>query len=263
MNQLRLSDPPTDSDVLAAVYNELKKGDESMTLKSWFEQKSGKWGEDESTKLTLKALVDRGVLSADGLMGDAFNNAKFKVKDQKVEDDFRNRLMNVVNGEAEADGRSVALLALCRTADRRDPNTNLLMTQLFGKDAGSMTPKVDALVEKCVKFQGIGAEEVNKMIEVCPGELQQFLLSKEFKDDAAAQFQELSGGKGHISPEDLSKKIDKDVKKLIKDKLGVIEDNQDFEEVLSMFDKDSDDKMDEDNFTGFLMWCHALNALET
>jgi len=249
---------PTDSEVLKATFDELSSQPDN-TLKQWFEQKSGKWGQDETTKKALKALVDRGVFEAGGLVGDAFHNAKFTLKDKSIEQALVKRLRAVTNGEVEADGRSLALLALCRTADQRDPATNTLMAQIFGDDAATMTDKVDTLVESMVSFNGIGAEEINKMIDILPGPVQQEISSTAFKTDAAAQFQELTGGKGKITPKQLAGKIDTMINDLVREKLGIKPTGM--EAVIAMFDRDQDGMMEIDGFVSFLMFCHALQCL--
>eukprot|EP00416_Gambierdiscus_australes_P016609 CAMPEP_0171078002 /NCGR_PEP_ID=MMETSP0766_2-20121228/14381_1 /TAXON_ID=439317 /ORGANISM="Gambierdiscus australes, Strain CAWD 149" /LENGTH=441 /DNA_ID=CAMNT_0011535097 /DNA_START=41 /DNA_END=1366 /DNA_ORIENTATION=+ len=250
---------PADSQVLAAAYEELAS-ESGQSLKSWFERKSGKWGEDQSTKLTLQALVDRGVLEP-GRYGDAYTNATFKVKERAVVDALQARLQAVTKGDSPADGRSLALLALCRTADRRDPATNNLMRSVFApEDVAAMTARVDVLVKSSVSFRGIGAEELNKMIDALPGEKQQLFESREFEEDVHAQFSALdTKGEGRIHPVSLAKVVDTQISGLVREKLGISEEGM--QTVISLFDSDQDGFLEEETFKGFLMWCHALECL--
>jgi len=254
-----LSDnPPEDSAVLKAVHKELGSKP-NLTLKMWFEQKSGKWGEDTTTQLTLESLVERGILEQ-GTFGDVYEKASFKSKDSSAEKAMIKRLCRVANGEIPPDNRSVALLALCRTADVRDPSTNHLMTQIFGSEVAAMTGKVDDLVESIVTFSGIGSDEINKMLDALPGDVQQMLSSKEFREDASAQFKEMCGaGSKSVTPAKLAANMDKSIGKLVQDKMSI---NQaGLESVIKMFDRDQDGSLEEPGFVSFLMWCHALTRL--
>lgn len=252
-------EPPSDSEVLQAVYKELKSEPDN-SLKLWFEQKSGKWGQDSTSQLVLKALVDRGILEA-GEMGDQGAATTFKFKNKAVRTEIVERLRKVISGEVEADMRSVALLALCRTADMRDASSNTLMESIFGKaNVAGKVQAVDKLVSQIVRFNGIGAEEINKMIDMCPIEWQQYLESEKFSKEATATFKDIDkSGNGTLDPDELTDALHKCMSKEISTKLGV--NAEGMKTVILMFDANQDGKLQEDEFVGFLMWCKAMEAL--
>jgi len=251
--------PPDDSKALQAVYEELSTQPDT-SLKMWFEQKSGKWGNDTTTQAVLSGLVTRGVLE-EICASDANKQASFKLLDPAPKKSIIERLRKVTCGEVEADSRSLALLALCRTADQRDTATNQLMESIFGKEkCSAMTPKVDELVRELCSFKGVGAEELNRMIDMLPGSMQQHLASEEFWGIALAKFKELDvQGNGKLDPEELAQAVSSCMSESIVTKLAIK--GPSLQSIILLFDTNQDGSLQEEEFVGFLMWCKAMEAL--
>jgi len=251
-------DPPNDSEVLNAVYKELE-ANEDMVLKEWFESKTGKWGQDGTTSAVMKSLTNRGILGAGEAAG-ATNEAEFKLKDATKKNAINNRLRNVVSGKTPADSRSVALLALCRTADMRDMSSMVLLDNIFGeKDAKAMVPKLDALVEGKMNFKGITSEDLNTMIDAMPAEAQQALCGDEFWNKTQAEFKELdTKGEGLIAPAKILNIFG--TKQWPKFLQGGTK--QGMYDVCLMFDGDNDDRVSEEEYIGFRMWTEAMKMLQ-
>merc|ERR1739848_403871 len=135
----------------------------------------------------------------------------------------------------------------------RDQSTNVLMDHIFGKGTGAAnTKKVDDLVQKICTFKGIGAEEINKMIDSCSPEMQRYLESEEFFNEAMATFKKIdTKGSGNIEPDELEAALDLVMPADIKQKLGVTKEG--VKTVVLMFDGNQDGLMQQDEFAGFLM----------
>lgn len=261
--KLKLGDAaPEDSEVLKKVFEELQTKPEN-SLKMWFEEKSGKWGQDDTTTATLEALANRGILEKKA-SADALNKAKYASVNDTCEKAIKARLQSVIAGEVEADPRSLALIALCRTVDMRDMNTNVMMDHIYSGDkekATAMTEKVDALVKDVIPFQGIGAEEINKMIDSLPRDFQVELCGDAFWTEAEGLFAQVdTAGTGKVSVKDMAVKLEKVISSdlLAKLKAGEGENTETLEKLVLMFDADSDGDIVSDEFVGFMMWARSM-----
>mmetsp|Transcript_48606 Transcript_48606/g.89291 ORF Transcript_48606/g.89291 Transcript_48606/m.89291 type:complete len:468 (+) Transcript_48606:40-1443(+) len=259
--QLLLSDaPPNDSEILKAVYEELD-ATPTFTLKDWFEEKSGKWGQDNTTQLVVQSLVQRGILE-EGSYGDALTKTHFHTKDHEIEAAIKRRLRAVITGEITGDNRSVALLALCRIADLRDISTDTMVENMFGKDhAKTMAKQVDLLLKKTCNVGGcLITEELNKMFDHLPSHMQDYLASEEFTKNAIAKFRSMDkDSSGCLSPEEVAANIKECMPQELIDKLGVRSDC--LAKIIPMFGVDPDGKVKEEGFIGFSMWCETLRIL--
>lgn len=250
--------PPADSKVLKIVYDELaSKPDNS--LKMWFEQKSGKWGQDETTKTVLASLVERGILGA-GEAGDTDDVTTYPLKNKEIDTALKKRLIDVAYGNREADTRSMAILALCRTVDMRNPEKpDVMFENIFGKDkAAEAVGKVDKLVSKVLAFQGVTVEMINAMLDELPHETQNQLCSDQFWNDAYAKFEKLDvDGSGKLECENLEAAANECLPKKLADELLI--DKKSFVTLVLLFDQDNDGYIEKDEFVGFLMWCKAMS----
>lgn len=257
--------PPKDSELLQKVYEEYA-AQPGTTLRDAFELKSGQWGQDGTTKDVIMALVHRGVLGK-GELGGVYHETKFELKDKQIEVRIQDRLRKAVNGETKMDSRSKALLALCWVADVYDPSPdNILMKNIFGKEnATEMGEKVEHLIEDIFpKFNGIGIEEVNKMVDVLPPNIQNEVASDDFFRVYEARFKKLDKEKklGKIPPsailenESLSDLLPKDIFKA----QNATEEGK--TDVVLLFDQDQDGYIEETEFLSFVMWCLAMKALK-
>jgi Ca2+-binding EF-hand superfamily protein len=247
---------PTDSAVLKAVYDELASQPE-LALKGWFEKKSGKWGQDQTTKLVLSSLVERGVLEQ-GSEGDAMGVAEYPTKDPEIKKALKERLRKVASGEVDADNRSVALLALCRTADLRDSTTNVMMTQIFGKEAAeSMAAAIDSKIQKVCQFAGVGCDALNLVIDEMQHDWIEKLCSDAAYGAAESKFKSIDkDGAGFIAGDGLTEAVPLSLTPKILEAMGCAQETQ--SKILMMFDVDQDGKLDLEEFTIFAVWAEAL-----
>jgi hypothetical protein len=253
---------PEDSEVLKAVYNEIAS-EPKNSLKMWFENKSGKWGQDETTKLTIQSLVERGILE-EGTHGDMFSESQFVPKDLHVRSGIIDSIRKLVSGEVapEDDKRSMALLALCRTADLRDSSTNVLMQRIFGKEnLEDWIQKVDDLVCDFLPPPGISTEEIEKMLERMPADTQAHLKSDAFKEECKAKFTECDVSKtGTLDPPELVPAAKACLPPEYMDSMSIDEDS--LEHIILMFDSNENGKIELDEFTDFMKWILGMKIIE-
>lgn len=249
--------PPSDSKVLSIVYDELASRPDN-SLKMWFEQKSGKWGQDGTTKEVLASLVERGILGA-GEHGDTDDVTTYPLKNKEIDSALKKRLVDVAYGNRDPDTRSMAILALCRTVDMRNPEKpDVMFENIFGKaKAAEAVEKVDKLVSKVLAFQGVTVEMINSMLDELPYEAQNELCSDEFWNNAYALFDKLDKDKsGKLECNDLEAAAHECLPKKLADELLV--DKTTFVKLVLLFDQDNDGYIEKDELVGFLMWCKAM-----
>lgn len=253
---------PQDSDVLKAVYEELAS-EPKNSLKVWFEQKSGKWGHDETTRLTIQSLVDRGILE-EGTHGDMFEQAHFEPKDLSLREGIIERIQKIVSGEVkpEDDTRSLALLALCRTADLRDFSTNVLMKRIFGKEGlAESIEKVDDLLHAYLPPPGISTEEIEKMLERMPKETQAHIKSDAFKEECKTKFNKVDvNATGALDPHELASAARECLPPEYIDSMKIDEDS--LEHIILMFDSNQNGKIELDEFADFMKWAMGMKIIE-
>jgi Ca2+-binding EF-hand superfamily protein len=249
---------PEDSKVLKTVYDELStKPDNS--LKMWFEAKSGKWGQDSTTKFVLESLVERNILDK-GEHADVFTATNFPLKDKDIDAALKTRLREVTYGNREADSRSLAMLALCRTVDMRNPDTpDVMLEHIFGTDqAAEASKKVEEVVSSYMSFSGVNVEMLNDMLDQLPNETQKELEGEAFWSDAYAKFEQLDTNKsGKLEAKELSGIVSECMSPELAAELLV--DDKTFVTLVLMFDQDNDGYIEPDEFVGFLMWCKAMS----
>eukprot|EP00746_Dinoflagellata_sp_MGD_P006561 gnl/MRDRNA2_/MRDRNA2_112867_c0_seq1.p1 gnl/MRDRNA2_/MRDRNA2_112867_c0~~gnl/MRDRNA2_/MRDRNA2_112867_c0_seq1.p1 ORF type:complete len:496 (-),score=102.05 gnl/MRDRNA2_/MRDRNA2_112867_c0_seq1:149-1561(-) len=250
---------PTDSEVLKAVYEELAtKPDNS--LKMWFEQKSGKWGQDVTTSLVLRSLVDRSILEEGEGAADVFETTNHPLKDYEIKAALTKRLQEVAYGARDSDSRSVAMLALCRTVDMRDMDgTDVMIEHIFGKDkVEEAKKKVEELVARYMTFTGVNVEMLNDMIDQLPHDTQKEISDDAFWNAAYAKFEKLDVNKsGKLECKELEGVVSEAMSKELADEL--LENENSFLTLALMFDNDNDGMIDSEEFVGFLMWCKAMS----
>lgn len=250
---------PEDSEVLKSVYKELQT-QPTWTLKTWFEEKTGKWGQDSTTQLVLEALVHRGILEK-GSDGDAFKRTTYRTKDLAVEAHIDKRLKDVIEGTCEADGRSVALLSLMRSVDQSpDVANNQLLQSILGEgNVQKHLAKINELVADHMHFGGINAEAINSMLDRLPTDMQNHLCSDAFWNPALETFKKLDANKdGSLDGNEIDEAVRLCLPPGLAAALGVKGANTRI--VLEMFDSTRSGTVEEEEFVGFLMWAHAMKA---
>lgn len=254
---------PQDSDVLKAVYEELES-EPKNSLKMWFEQKSGKWGQDETTRLTIQSLVNRGILEEEVQEGDMFSQAHVVPKDLSRRADIVARIQKLVTGEVkpEEDKRSMALLALCRTADLRDASKSTLMKRIFGKEnLEDWIAKVDDKLHDFLPPPGISTEEIEKMLERMPKETQAHIKSDAFKEECKAKFNKVDeSGNGALDPHELAPAVQECLPAEYIDAMK-IEPNA-LSDILLMFDSNQNGKIEIEEFSDFMKWAMGMKIIE-
>lgn len=257
-----LSGEAPQDEVLKAVYDELASQPKN-SLKMWFEEKSGKWGQDETTQLTIKSLINRGILE-DGSEGDMFGNARYFPKDLSLRKDIIERIRKVAAGEvpAEEDKRSTALLALCRSADLRDSTKNLLMKRIFGKEGlEDWISKVDDVIHDLLPPPTISTEEIDKMLGRLPKDTRAHLISDAFQVECKEKFNKLDvSGSGALEPSELSAAINECLPVQYVNAMQM--DEESTADVVLMFDSNQNGKIELSEFTEFLKWAMGMKVLE-
>jgi len=253
---------PEDSPLLKVIYEELKSQPKN-SLKMWFEQKSGKWGQDETTKLTIQSLVERGVLEA-GEHGDAFGHAQFVPKDLSLRAGLIERIKLLADGKvkAEDDKRALALLALCRTADLRDSSTNILMKRIFGSEGlDEWIKKVDDVIHDVLPPPTISTEEIEKMLGRLPKDTQAHLVSEAFKAECQEKFSKADVNKnGVLDPPELAGAM-KDC--IPADYLSAMKiDEEAITDIMMLFDSNQNGRIEVEEFTDFCKWAMGMKVLE-
>lgn len=240
------------------------KPSQKNSLKMWFEEKSGKWGQDETTKLTIDSLVKRGILG-EGDIGDPFGNpAQFAPKDLSLRAGIIENIRKIVSGEIapEEDKRSMALLALCRTADLRDASTNVLMHRIFGEEGlEDWAKKADDAISDLLPPVTISTEEIEKMLGRLPKETQDHLKSDDFKAECKEKFGKVDvNGNGVLDPPELANAVSVCLPPEYADAMKI--DESSVHNVILMFDANQNGKIELDEFTDFMKWAMGMKVLE-
>eukprot|EP00927_Polykrikos_kofoidii_P059797 TRINITY_DN54927_c0_g1_i1.p1 TRINITY_DN54927_c0_g1~~TRINITY_DN54927_c0_g1_i1.p1 ORF type:complete len:472 (-),score=99.36 TRINITY_DN54927_c0_g1_i1:34-1449(-) len=253
-------DRPKESKALRKVYDELAAADENVSLKEWFQNKTGKWGQDDTTKIIIHSLIDRGILELEN-WGDEYDETRCNVLKPEVRDAILARMRAVVEGTAATDTRSVALLALCRTADMTDATTGALIKNMFPDgDAEALGRRVQEIVLEHFPFNGVAQEEVSRMVRELPLTTQNYLGSEEFWADAEKKFNAIDkDGSQVLSASELAKAGDVILSKSFFEKLDVQPEG--LETVIRMFDVEQKGMLDAKKFGAFYMWSQAMEIL--